>query len=194
MVERLFEKSREIGEINGVIESVLAQPHLLSLNATIISAQAGEHGKGFAVGAQQISGLADQTTISTGQIRTLIDGVQHEVEEVVETIEGGSKRIELGVSRSHEARKLLSEIRESASACAGNVDEIVESTHHQAADIASTNKAMAELRGVAEQLDQAAGEQATASERIRYVRDEPRVLGHRSPTAGHQQPPEHKRF
>ena len=187
VVSNLSEKSRAIGEINRVIEGVLEQTHLLALNATIISAQAGEHGKAFAVVAQQVSSLAERTTGSTQKIRTLIDGLQHEVEDAVEGMAGGSKRIDLGVSLSREAGVLLEEIRDSTKECTTDVDEIVASTSRQARDIGQVIRAMVELRDAAEQSDGATREQERASNQIRQAMEQLGELAHRIRSTGHEQ-------
>ncbi len=187
IVSSLSEKSNSIGEINRVIEGVLEQTHLLALNATIISAQAGEHGRAFAVVAQQVSSLADRTTSSTQEIRALIEDVQEEVDGAVEAIAGGSKRVDLGVALSKEAGSLLSGIRESTQECMSNADEIVMSTSQQARDIGQVSKTMVRLRDVAEQLDNATREQERASTQIRGAMDELGGLAHQIKTASHEQ-------
>ena len=92
VINRLGKRSQEIGQILKVIDEVTDQTGLLALNAAILAAQAGEHGKGFSVIAEEIKDLAERTTASTQEIAGLIVTVQKEVGQSVQAMERGARR------------------------------------------------------------------------------------------------------
>ncbi|OGQ01544.1 MAG: hypothetical protein A2W38_04335 [Deltaproteobacteria bacterium RBG_19FT_COMBO_58_16] len=114
VVNRLGERSKEIGKILTVINDIADTTHLLALNATILAAQAGEHGKGFAVVARQVKDLATKTTASTKEIAGLINQVQSEVSVAVESMQRSSEKVEDGVRLSRDAQGALIKILDSA--------------------------------------------------------------------------------
>jgi len=113
-IDRLGERSKEIGHILTVINDIADTTHLLALNATILAAQAGEHGKGFAVVARQVKDLAAKTTSSTREIEGLINQVQNEVATTVDSMKRSSEKVEDGVRLSKDAHKALLKILDSA--------------------------------------------------------------------------------
>lgn len=82
-IERLGDRSRDIDKILGVIEDVTAKSRLLSLNAQILAAQSGEHGKGFSVVAEEMKQLSDKAALSTREIADIVNAIQQEIGDVV---------------------------------------------------------------------------------------------------------------
>ncbi|MBI5343959.1 MAG: HAMP domain-containing protein [Deltaproteobacteria bacterium] len=113
-VNRLGERSSEIGKILTVINDIADTTHLLALNATILAAQAGEHGKGFGVVARQIKDLATKTTASTQEISGLIAHVQSDVSIAVDSMQRSSGKVADGVRLSRDAQEALLKILESS--------------------------------------------------------------------------------
>ena len=103
LIRKLGGRSDEIGKILTVIDDVTDQTTLLALNAAILAAQAGEHGKGFSVVAEEIKDLAERTAFSTHEIASLIQSVQHEVKNAVEAMREGLISVEDGFRMSKEA-------------------------------------------------------------------------------------------
>ncbi len=168
-VRGLAQQSEAIGEILGVIESVVTQTNLLALNAAIIASQAGEHGKAFSVVAEQVKTLAERTSRSTREIAALIQGVQNETTATVDAVEAGSGKVAQGVQRSGEAGEVLKAIMAKSDQTARRVSEIVEATSRQAGDIRDVESAMSRVRALVDQTNHSTHEQEKVGSEIAQV-------------------------
>ncbi|MBI9081904.1 MAG: HAMP domain-containing protein [Pseudodesulfovibrio sp.] len=115
-VQEMGRRSEEIGKIVETIEDIASQTNLLALNAAIEAARAGEHGKGFAVVADEVRKLAERSSLATKEIGGLISGILTTVSEAVKAMEEGSKEVELGVVTANQAGTALAEILSAAEA------------------------------------------------------------------------------
>ena len=93
----LNSKANKINQILTLITSISAQTNLLALNAAIEAARAGEHGKGFAVVADEVRKLADESGRATEQVNILINEIQSEVQKSVTTIDEGTVAVKEGI-------------------------------------------------------------------------------------------------
>lgn len=109
-VEEMGNRSSEIGEIVETIEDIASQTNLLALNAAIEAARAGEHGKGFAVVADEVRKLAERSANSTKEIAALIKAIQTTVAEAVQAMNEGEKEVETGVTLANDSGKALEKI------------------------------------------------------------------------------------
>ncbi|MHB8984235.1 MAG: methyl-accepting chemotaxis protein, partial [Carboxydocellales bacterium] len=97
VVQELGKKGDEIGQIIQVIDGIAGQTNLLALNAAIEAARAGEHGKGFAVVADEVRKLAERSSTATKEIGSLIQSIQNETNNAVQAMKDGTIKVEQGV-------------------------------------------------------------------------------------------------
>lgn len=114
VVAELQTRIGQVTQILNVIEDITERTNLLSLNAAIIAAQAGEHGAGFSVVAGEIRELADRTRGSTKEIGGIIKAVQTGAREAVHAMVAGSTKVQENVNLAQKAASSLEEILSSA--------------------------------------------------------------------------------
>ena len=107
----LTEETKQIELILNVINGISEQTNLLALNATIEAARAGEHGRGFAVVADEVSTLAKRTLISASEIKTKIEDVHISAAKVVNSINSGNKQASTAVHSAQRVRESLTEVK-----------------------------------------------------------------------------------
>ncbi|WP_396021181.1 methyl-accepting chemotaxis protein [Bacillus sp. S/N-304-OC-R1] len=110
-VEELGERMDKIGKITQLITSIASQTNLLALNAAIEAARAGEHGKGFAVVADEVRKLAEETSKAGADIITMLAEIQIRTEHAIELMKNGSSsfsEVELLVNQSLDSFQSIS--------------------------------------------------------------------------------------
>lgn len=166
IIRKLGEKSSDIGEILTVIDEVAEQTNLLALNAAIIAAQAGEHGKGFAVVSDEIMDLSERTAASTKEISALIKALQKESDNAVKSMELGLKRVEEGADLSQEAGTSLEKILNGAIRSKDMISHIAVATVEQLKGSNQVKEAMENVNNIVMKIAQATYEQSKGSELI----------------------------
>jgi methyl-accepting chemotaxis protein len=141
----LGKKSQQIGGILEIIDELAEQTNILSINATIEAAGAGEAGKRFSVVADEIRKLADRVGGSTKEIRGLIDQIRAAVNAAVMATESGSKAVDAGTRQFAEVTTGFRRISELLRATAEAAKEIELSTKQQSSAVEQANVAIANV-------------------------------------------------
>jgi len=186
-VHKLGGRSEEIGTILNVINEITDQTTLLALNAAILAAQAGEHGKGFSVVAGEIKDLAERTAFSTQEISELIMSVRQEVRDAVEAMAEGIQTVNEGIELSKDAGDALKKILSSSNKSSDMANSIKRSTEEQSSAAKSVTEAMERVRAMADQIATSTSEQSKGVNLIMQASDRMRDGAHQVDVATEEQ-------
>lgn len=115
LIAKLGERSQQITAIVNTIRGIADQTNLLALNAAIEAARAGEQGRGFAVVADEVRQLAARTSGSAAEISSMIEMIQTETRQAIDSMDGTRDRAAQGVDLANQAGTVILQIREGAS-------------------------------------------------------------------------------
>ncbi|KYG89765.1 chemotaxis protein [[Bacillus] sp. KCTC 13219] len=177
-IQSLYERTKQIGSILEIITAISDQTNLLALNAAIEAARAGEHGKGFAVVADEVRKLAEQSLQSTSQISTLIAAIQQDTAQSVQAMDKASIDVEEGLKLTEQTSEKFATIVESLQNIAPKIEGISAASEEISAVVQ-------EVSATALELSDHAKSNAAASEEVAASTEQTLASMHEMAAAAH---------
>ena len=171
-VEKLGERSDQIGAIIGTIEDIADQTNLLALNAAIEAARAGEQGRGFAVVADEVRALAERTTRATREIGEMIKAIQTETKGAVIAMEQGVRQVETGTDEAAKSGEALRDILELVNDAAMQIGQIATAAEEQTATTSEITSNMQQITDILRVTAEETHKSAQSTGRLNALADE----------------------
>ena len=165
-MEELGTASAQIGNIVEVIDAIADQTNLLALNAAIEAARAGEHGRGFAVVADEVRKLAENSASSTKEIGLLIKDIQAKTVEVVRSTTASGTKASTGLQMADLAGRAINDILEAVNDASQLIDQISKAAREQASGSSSIVNSVEQMTSLMRESVKWLDEQDSANQQM----------------------------
>lgn len=163
-INELGNKSTEIEKIIGVITNIADQTNLLALNAAIEAARAGEHGKGFAVVADEVRKLAEQSAHAADQISGIIKDIQQDIKASIQGMGEGMAAVKEGTDLTQQAGSSFSMISTSVNGVFEQLQEVSEAIKNLNSESLKMVESIKVVNSISEEFSSSTQEVAAAAE------------------------------
>ncbi|MEE9431065.1 MAG: methyl-accepting chemotaxis protein [Melioribacteraceae bacterium] len=170
-IQELGKSSSEIGSITKVINEIADQTNLLALNAAIEAARAGEHGRGFAVVADEVRKLAERTTEATNQITSMIIKIQDDTTGAIKSIEVGTLEVNKGKDLASDTRGAIQEIINNTNDVAEMIEQLATTNEEQNVTSSQIAQSIETISGVTNESAENTNQIRFAAEGLHQLTD-----------------------
>ncbi|MCH1627970.1 methyl-accepting chemotaxis protein [Ferdinandcohnia quinoae] len=151
LVKGLDTRTNDISKLVNVIQEIAEQTNLLALNAAIEAARAGEHGRGFAVVADEVRKLAEQVSHSITDITSIVTDIQNESKQVVASLDEGYEFVNEGTDQIQTTGKTFDNIKEAIDEVGSKIEEMSSSLYNVLDNTKTINESIENIASVSEE-------------------------------------------
>lgn len=169
VIKTLETDSIQINSIVDVIRAVAEQTNLLALNAAIEAARAGEHGRGFAVVADEVRSLANRTHESTKEITVMIDRLQVGTKNAVESMSLAQERVTISIDEANKAANSIAMINQSVENISDMSAQVASAVEEQSMVVEEINRNITRVMNYSDEISKTAQRSDKGCEEVRLL-------------------------